>query len=994
MTKRIFMTLLALVSTFATIALGQNYGMVNYIDADGNTAECADYTLVDSSYTFGDDNGVATLGVEDNKERWYVVADTINLDKPLRVEGNANIILCDDALLNINVDANDFAFHGTGPSLVIYGQAQGTGTLHVCNTNSAIGASDGNHITINGGTVNAIGSDNALNSGFSIFEGGALTINRGTVNTSAFFCSIYVREASLAINGGTIRATCTGGSICGAIGILNNSTATINGGNVSTICPDGEYGTPLGISVNNNSTLTFNLTNASDSITFHEYYVSPNSTLRIADGKPLYNGTEELEPGVVSDLTKLNGKTLTPFIPENVVLTASRTTWENCKTYVMDSDVTISERIMVNGSVRLVLGKDCTLNAPKGIELSAGNKLTIDGPGMLTIDDCDENKAGIGAYSVGTLVINGGTINATGGRYGAGLGGDRHNASGGTITINGGVVNATGGMRAAGIGGGYDDWAGNYGVCGTITINGGQVTTTGGAMAYGIGLGYPIDGDTSQSGTVVLGWSKLTDFIYATGGAGSYSPRIQSLSFAEGKSFVLDGTDTEATLSNIEGQKIVASRYGLRNDPNGDGKPTLADITLLVNAMSREDPFEPFVPTSSNSVVLTSSHTTWENGKVYILNSDININERITVNGAVGLLLCTGCTLNVPKGIELSDGNQLTIDGNGTLNIKGCEKRKSGIGASEVGTLVIDGGTINADGGWLAAGIGGDTRNTNGGTIVIRGGVVNAKGGDYAAGIGGGYDDWGGRYGLCGTIYISGGQVTAIGGWEACGFGPGESCNDYQATNNSGILAFEWTLSTDFIQATYSGRISRLVFDENKPFLFDGTNTLVTSLIPRDPDYPNVIYIGPSDNYKIVPKFPDTGLRGDMNGDGKLTQDDLPLLVDAVLYVTDEPVPVSYITLSTTEMTLDAHGFDAPGSFELTATVGPRNATNKELEWSSSNWDLVGIEVDGKTIRVYAEGIEDEGVCYITATAKDGSGVSASCKVTVFTSDHNHEIDY
>ncbi len=989
--------LLALVGTAAIWAQDVTFSTVNYIDADGNTAECADYTLVDSSYPFGDDNGVATLGVDDDTERWYVVADTINLDKALRVEGNARIILCDDALLSINAATNDFAFYGTGSSLDIYGQAQGTGTLHVYNTISAISVSNGNHITINGGTVDAIGSSVALNAGFIITEGGALTINRGTVNASAYFCGIYVREASLTINGGTINATCTGGSLGGAIGILDNSTGAINGGIVRTICPGNEYGTAVGIIVNSNSTLTLSLTNASDSITTHEYYVENYSTLRIADGKPLNNGTEELEPGVVSDLTKVNGKTLTPFIPaeDEVVLTASHTTWEHTQTYVLNSDVTINERIMVNGSVRLVLGEGCTLHAPKGIELSAGNKLTIDGKGTLNIDGCDYHKSGIGAYEVGTLVINNGTINATGAMNGAGLGGDRHNVSGGTITINNGVVNATGGWGAAGIGGGLNDWPGSYGVCGTITINGGQVTATGGGEAYGIGPGRTSENNPNQSGTVVLGWTKLTDFIYATGGAGSYNPQIQSLSFAERKIFVLDGTETEATLSNMDGQKIVASipKIGLRYDLNNDGKPTIADITLLVDVMSCEDPYKSLVPTSSGDVVLTSSHTTWESGKTYLLTSDVTIGERITVSGTVCLVLGTGCTLNIPKGIELSKGNQLTIDGNGTLNIKGCKSRKSGIGALEVGTLVINGGILNVDGGWLAAGIGGDTRNTNGGTIVIRGGVVNAKGGDYAAGIGGGYDDWGGRYGICGTIYISGGQVTVIGGWKACGFGPGESCNDYQATNNSGILAFEWTLSTDFIQATYSGRISHLVFDENKPFLFDGTNTLVTSLIPRDPDYPNVIYIGPSDNYKIVPDYPDTGLRGDMNGDGKLTPIDLPLIIDAVLYVTDEPVPVSYITLSTTEKTLDAHGFDAPGSFELTATVGPRNATNKEIEWSSSNWEIAGVSGDGNSAYIWAEGIED-GECYITATAKDGSGVSASCKVTVFTSDHSHEIDY
>ena len=963
-----------------------------YIDADGNTAERTDYyTIVNRNYAFGDDNGMATLGVDDDTERWYAIVDTINLNKPLRVEGNARIILCDDALLNINANTTDVAFHSAGSSLVIYGQAQGTGTLHVYNTNSAIGVWDGNHTTINGGTINAIGSDDSFSGGFVIFEGGMLTINRGTVNARGTYCGILVQKACLAINGGTVSATCPGGDLSGAIGILENSTATINGGNVTATGIDTGWGAAVGISVNTNSTLTFGLTNASDSIKASSYYVGNNSTLRIANGKPLYNGTEDLEPGVVSDLTKLNGKTLTPYITENVVLTASHTTWEHAKTYVLNSDVTISERITVNGAVHLELGEGCTLNAPKGIELSEGNKLTIDGPGTLNIDGCDTNKSGIGAYSVGVLVINGGTINATGGRYGAGLGGDIHNIGGGSITINNGVVNATGGEGAAGIGGGYDKLAGNYGVCGTIAINGGQVTATGGSgSTYGIGVGYNADGDEEKSGSVVFSWSKITDFIYATGGAGSYSPRIQSMSFAEGKSFMLDGTETVATLSNIEGKKIVPYKYGERYDLTGDGKATIADLTLLVNLMSREDPYMSLTPTSSGDVVLTSSHTTWENGKTYLLNSDVTIGERITVNGTVRLVLGTGCTLNIPKGIELSSGNQLTIDGRGTLNIYNCDYTKSGIGAKKVGTLDIHGGTINVEGGWLAAGIGGDTRNTDGGTIVIRGGVVNATGGDRAAGIGGGYDDWGGDYGVCGLIYISGGQVTANGGWQACGFGPGESVNGYRATQKSGILGFEWTLATDFIHATYSGRISYLVFDENKPFLFDGTDTVVTSLIPFDPDYPDAIWMGPSDDYKIVPKFPDTGLRGDMNGDGKLTLDDLPLMVDAVLYVTDEPVPVSYITLSTTEMTLDAHGFDAPFDFYITATVGPRNATNKELEWSSSNWDLVGIEVDGKTIRVYAEGIEDEGECYITATAKDGSGVSASCKVRVFTSHHSY----
>ncbi len=998
MAKSFFLTLLALVTTFATTALGQDYGTVNYIDAEGNTAECAVCTLVDSNYPFGDDNGVATLGVDDDTERWYAIVGTITLDKPLRVEGNAHIILCDDALLNINANTNDFAFHSTGSSLVIYGQAQGTGTLRACNTNSAIGASDGNHITINGGTVNAIGSDNTFNFGISITNGSMFTINRGTVNAKGSYCGILAEQQGiLTINGGIIRATCTGGSIFAAIGIIENSTATINGGNVTATGIDIGWGAAFGISVNTNSILTFGLTNDSDRITASSYYVGNNSTLQIADGKPLTNGIEDLEPGVVSDLTKLNGKTLMPYIPEE--LTSSHTIWENGKTYVLNSDVTISERITVYGSVKLVLGAGFTLMAPKGIELTNGNKLTIDGRGTLNIYNCDTNKSGIGAYSAGTLIIKGGILNVKGGQYGAGLGGDAHDYSSGDITINDGVVNATGGEGAAGIGGGYNDWSGNYGGCGTITINGGQVTATGGATAYGIGPGTSSDGE--KSGTVVLGWTTFADFIYATGGAGSYSSRIQSLSFAEGKSFVLDGTETEATLSNIDGQKIVPNipRTGLRYDLTGDDKPSLADVTLLVNMMTYEDSYKYLVPMSPEDVVLAASDTIWENGKTYLLNSDVTIGKRIMVDGTVRLVLGTGCTLNIPKGIELSNGNQLTIEGRGTLNIDDCDDKKSGIGAYDVGKLIINSGIINVTGGDYAAGLGGDENNISGGTIIINGGVVNATGGLVGAGIGGGPKYWAGNYGVCGTIIINGGQVTAKGGRSAHGIGPGPSGNRLDLSM-SGTVVLGWTLATDFIHALsqeraydsyaaygFSGRIENFSFAEGKTFLLDDTGVEANSSV----EYLTWdIYIGDEDSPKLVPDYPDTGLKGDMNGDGKLTQDDLPVLVDAVLYVTSGPVPVSSIILSTTEMTLDAHGFDAPFDFYITATVGPRNATNKELEWSSTNWDLVGIEVDGKTIRVYAEGIEDEGECYITATAKDGSGVKASCKVTVFTSHHSY----
>ena len=228
--------------------------------------------------------------------------------------------------------------------------------------------------------------------------------------------------------------------------------------------------------------------------------------------------------------------------PQNVT---SETTTMTSGTYKVYLDTTIPSRITITGDVVLNLGEGTTLTVPKGIELSSGNKLTINGTGALTINGCDDNNSGIGAYSVGTLVVNGGTINVTGGEGGAGIGGSVHNNTGGTIIINGGVVNVTGGEDGAGIGGGANDWRGEYGKGGDIIINGGQVTVRGGSDASGIGPGC----DGTASGTLTLDWTNPTDFVYSN----TYS--MPSITFV--KDFLLSGTDTKATSSNMGGQKIV-----------------------------------------------------------------------------------------------------------------------------------------------------------------------------------------------------------------------------------------------------------------------------------------------------------------------------------------------------------------------------------------------------------------------------------------------------
>ena len=115
---------------------------------------------------------------------------------------------------------------------------------------------------------------------------------------------------------------------------------------------------------------------------------------------------------------------------------------------------------------------------------SGATGITISG-GTVTAQG-GENGAGIGGgQGAGSgITISGGTVTAQGGRYGAGIGGAGNYGAGSGITISGGTVTAQGGYQGAGIGGGC------IGAGSGITISGGTVTAQGGHQGAGIGGGY------------------------------------------------------------------------------------------------------------------------------------------------------------------------------------------------------------------------------------------------------------------------------------------------------------------------------------------------------------------------------------------------------------------------------------------------------------------------------------------------------------------------
>ena len=91
--------------------------------------------------------------------------------------------------------------------------------------------------------------------------------------------------------------------------------------------------------------------------------------------------------------------------------------------------------------------------------------------------------------------------------------------------------------------------------------------------------------------------------------------------------------------------------------------------------------------------------------------------------------------------------------------------------------------------------------------------------------------------------------------------------------------------------------------------------------------------------------------------------------------ITVEPlVPVEKITLDS-EMT-----FTTSGLHELEYTIEPANASIQDLEWESTDEAVAKVQYSSGRYVLYAY---KNGTTTITATATDGSGVTASCEVTV-----------
>lgn len=153
-----------------------------------------------------------------------------------------------------------------------------------------------------------------------------------------------------------------------------------------------------------------------------------------------------------------------------------------------------------SGTAAKVYLKDLHITVSSGAAVSVSENvdLYIEGSSVL---QSGENCAGIQKEDDGQLTIDGsGSLEATGGESGAGIGG-ASGKPGNNITINGGTITASGKAGngwGAGIGGGKGQGGSN------ITIRGGNVKAIPGAEAAGIGGGFKGNGtDISIEGGTV-----------------------------------------------------------------------------------------------------------------------------------------------------------------------------------------------------------------------------------------------------------------------------------------------------------------------------------------------------------------------------------------------------------------------------------------------------------------------------------------------------------
>ena len=455
--------------------------------------------------------------------------------------------------------------------------------------------------------------------------------------------------------------------------------------------------------------------------------------------------------------------------------------------------------------------------------------------GMITIKGGEieaeggEAGAGIGGGGYGnggTITITGGKIKAKGIDGGAGIGGGRQGA-GGMIKIQGGNIYAS--IRDGWVANGdFAIGAGMNGSGGSLSIKDSVVITRGKINEYNKDTWSGMIFENTETDGIVYGTPTLSQEFTLESTRNLLIPENTSLQgtaklINEGHIYV-QGTLAEPVSGNVyypltivdgtaEGSDVSTYKnqlYGRAdgtitlkgtNVPAGQAAVWICSddtvpvtnstftmpakaltFTPVVAFVSYWDPVNQKNETAGCNAILKadniSQYTTLPTGW-YAVEGTVTGDTRIKVQGTVNLILEDGCSFTVNGGIEVNEGNALTIwgqqKGNGELKAQNVGNHCAGIGGGDGksgGNITINGGIIQSKGRYRGAGIGGGASGA-GGIITINAGKIQSEGGRGGAGIGGGASGAGGR----GTILITCGTIRAKGGEAAAGIGSGNAAD-------------------------------------------------------------------------------------------------------------------------------------------------------------------------------------------------------------------------
>lgn len=173
----------------------------------------------------------------------------------------------------------------------------------------------------------------------------------------------------------------------------------------------------------------------------------------------------------------------------------------------------------------------------------------------------------------------------------------------------------------------------------------------------------------------------------------------------------------------------------------------------------------------------------------------------------------------------------------------------------------------------------------------------------------------------------------------------------------------------------YAKLVSGIVFNKTyMPMTVGNVQTLSTAVAPADASYKRLSWYSTNEEVATVNSNGTVTAIGRGNATIMACADDGSGVYACCGVTVSGNTPVKLIELSDSNANLTVGG-----SMFLKAEILPTNATNKCLEWTSSNPEVASVNPNSGL--VYAK---SAGTTTISATACDGSGVCSCCTVQVF----------